>query len=103
VRQKGKPQYKKRVKKKGGHIEQETPAAAGVVLANEAAANRKGCVVIACRSLIIDDNGASWAAALSANHVPAIVFHPLRESLRNRIMRNSNKREAALSQGLEPM
>jgi hypothetical protein len=53
------------------------PATAGVVLANEATANRKGGVVVAGRGLVVDHDGACGAAALSADHFPAVLVHPL--------------------------
>jgi hypothetical protein len=37
-------------------------------------------VVVARRRLVVDDDGAGGAAALRANHFPAVVVHPLRET-----------------------
>ena len=78
------------------------PATPGVVLANEAAANRKGGVVVASRGLVVDHDGACGAAALSADHFPAVLGHPLYENVTSSRKSQAILRANAHSQGLEP-
>ena len=79
-----------------------SPATPGVVLANEATANRKGGVVVASRGLVVDHDGACGAAALSADHFPAVLGHPLYENVTSSRKSQAILRANAHSQGLEP-
>jgi hypothetical protein len=78
------------------------PATPGVVLANEAAANRKGGVVVASRRLVVDHDGACGAAALSADHFPAVLGHPLHKNVTQRRKSRAIARANAHSRGPEP-